>query len=225
MRHDTSTLGEDDAAVRIDDFNCSEVKEFVGRIRIQAMLKPFLLSSAFGLAIFPSINCPLQSDNELYFELLNQVPAKEIVQSIQQIKQHKVTDNDLKVSRSTATWFTFELNGNIMLQQVRLHPRTGSTNIGSRIKAVIVGDLEPGLDRNSFLSNSNKHRRTCCRMTSIAFFVFRLLFFACRKLAIPWKSTGGVNRNTSHTAHVQHVQMSVSPHITHDVRRSRMDQV
>ena len=43
------------------------------------------------------------------------VPAKEIVQSIQQIKHDKVIDNDLKVSRSTTTWYIREMDGNIIL--------------------------------------------------------------------------------------------------------------
>ena len=46
------------------------------------------------------------------------VPAKEIVQSIQQIKQEKVIDTELKVSRSTTTWFTLELDGHVIRQQV-----------------------------------------------------------------------------------------------------------
>ena len=36
---------------------------------------------------------------------------------------------------------------NMIHQQVRLHPRTGSsTTIGSRIKVEIIGDLQPGLN-------------------------------------------------------------------------------
>ena len=76
------------------------------------------------------------------------VPATEIVQSIQQIKQDKLIDNDSKVSRSTTTLFTLELDRNIILQQVRLHARTGSTTTGSRIKVGINGDLQPGLNNN-----------------------------------------------------------------------------
>ena len=75
------------------------------------------------------------------------VPAKESVQSILHIKQDKVIVNNLKISRSTTTRFTLELDGDIIFQQVRLHPRTGSsTTIGSRIKVGIIGDLQPGLN-------------------------------------------------------------------------------
>ena len=52
---------------------CWEVQEFIGRIRIQAILKPSLLSFTFCQDFYPSINCPLQSANELYLEPLNQV--------------------------------------------------------------------------------------------------------------------------------------------------------
>ena len=80
-------------------------------------------------------------------------PVKEIVQSVQQIKQDKVIDNDLKFSRSTTTWFTLELDGNIILQQVRFHPRiVSSTTIESRIKVGIIGDLQPGLISKKCLS-------------------------------------------------------------------------
>ena len=51
--------------------------------------------------------------------------------------------------------------GNIILQQVRLHPRYGSsTMIGSRIKVGIIGDLQPGLDSN-ILGRNHKHREIC----------------------------------------------------------------
>ena len=145
------------------------------------------------------------------------VPAKEVVQSIQQIKQDKVIDNDLQVSRSTPTWFTFELDGNTFFQQVRLHPRTGSTTIGSRIKVGIY-----------FLFKSIKHRRTCCRSDSDSLFLCSThCYFACRKLSIHRQSTVCVSRFTSHTASTFfHVQMcTVCPHITHDVTRSRVAQV
>ena len=93
------------------------------------------------------------------------VPAKQTVQSIQKIKQDKVIDNDVKVLRSTTTRFTLELDGNIILRQVRLHPRSGSSaKIGSRIKVGIIGHLQPGLNSKTILSNSNnKHRWTRCR--------------------------------------------------------------
>ena len=46
------------------------------------------------------------------------------------------------------------------LQQVRLHPRTGSTTIGSRIKVGIMKNF----------SRFNKHKRTCCRSDSDSLF-------------------------------------------------------
>ena len=48
--------------------NCSEAQEFIGRIRIQAIMKPFVLSTSSCQAIFPITNCPLHSANELYFQ-------------------------------------------------------------------------------------------------------------------------------------------------------------
>ena len=74
------------------------------------------------------------------------VPAKELVQSILHTKQDIIVYNK-KVSRSTTTRFAIELDGDIILQQVRLHPRAGSsTTIGSRIKVGIIVDLQPGLN-------------------------------------------------------------------------------
>ena len=47
--------------------------------------------------------------------------------------------------------FTLELDGDIIFQQVRLHPRSGSRTInGSGIKIGIIGDLQPGLNSNNF---------------------------------------------------------------------------
>ena len=58
----------------------------------------------------------------------------------------------MKVPRSTTRRFTLELDGKSILQQVRLHPRNGSsTMIGSRIKVGVIGDLQPGLNSNTFL--------------------------------------------------------------------------
>ena len=73
------------------------------------------------------------------------------IPSIQHTKQDNIIDNFLKVPKSTATRATLELDGNIILQQVRLHPCNGSsTMIGSRIKVGIIGDLQPGLDSYIF---------------------------------------------------------------------------
>ena len=99
------------------------------------------------------------------FKIMLKVPAKELIPSIQQIKQDNIIENNLKVPRSTTTWFTLELDGNIILQQVRLHPRNGSSimMIGSRIKVGILGDLQPGLKSNVFFGRNHEHRRTCCK--------------------------------------------------------------
>ena len=78
-------------------------------------------------------------------------PAKQLIPSIQHTKQDKMIDNNFKVPRSTTIRFTLELDGNIILQQVRLHPRNGSsTTIGSRIEVGINGDLHPGLNSKIF---------------------------------------------------------------------------
>ena len=68
-------------------------------------------------------------------------------QSIHPAQQEdKILNDNLKVTRSTPTRFTLELDGDIILQQVRLHPRSGSRTMnGSRIKVGIV-DLQPGLN-------------------------------------------------------------------------------
>ena len=86
-----------------------------------------------------------------YTKNMLKVLDKETGQSIQYTKQDKILDNNLKVPRSTTTRFTLELDGNIILQQVRLHPGNGSsTVVGSRIKVGIIGVLQPGLKSNIF---------------------------------------------------------------------------
>ena len=78
-------------------------------------------------------------------------------QSFLQIKQD-IMVNFLKVSRNTTTQLILELDGDFTLQpdqQVRLHPRTGSsTAIGSRIKVGILDGLQPGLNSEIFKSRS-----------------------------------------------------------------------
>ena len=79
------------------------------------------------------------------------VPDKEISQSIQHNKEGKILNNNLMNMRSTPFRFTLELDGHIILQQVRLHPRSGSRTMnGSRVKVGIIGDLQPGLNSNNF---------------------------------------------------------------------------
>ena len=74
------------------------------------------------------------------------VPDKEISQSIQHNKEGKILNNNLMNTRSTPKRSTLELDGNIILQQVRPHPRSGSRTMnGSRHKVGSVGDLQPGL--------------------------------------------------------------------------------
>ena len=61
----------------------------------------------------------------------------------------------LKDPRRTPTRFTLELDGIIILQHVRLHPRTGSSRTRrSRSKVRIFGDLQPGLISKYFMSKS-----------------------------------------------------------------------
>ena len=75
------------------------------------------------------------------------VPDKETSQSIQRNTEDKILNNNLKVTRSTPSWFTLELDGDTILQQVRLHPRSDNrTTSGRRIKVGIIGDLPPGLN-------------------------------------------------------------------------------
>ena len=65
-----STLSCNVGSARV---NCSEVQEFIGRVWIHAVLKHFVRSSPFCLESYPSINCPLQSANELYLQFFNKV--------------------------------------------------------------------------------------------------------------------------------------------------------
>ena len=46
--------------------NCLEVQELIGRMRIQAIFKHFLLSSSWCQWIHPSFDCPLQSTNNFF---------------------------------------------------------------------------------------------------------------------------------------------------------------
>ena len=56
-----------------------------------------------------------------------------------------------KKAKFSTTIFTRELDGDIILQQVRLHPRSGSRTMnGNRNKVGIMGDLRPGLNSKIF---------------------------------------------------------------------------
>ena len=134
------------------------------------------------------------------------VPDKEISQSIQHNKEGKILNNNLTNTRSTPFRFTLELDGDIILEQVRLHPRSGSRTMNrSRINVRITGDLQPGLNSNIFkveFINIGKLVPSRQEMipTNSCHLVQVVVFFACRQLSIPWQSTGGVTRTLSHIA-------------------------
>ena len=76
------------------------------------------------------------------------------IHSAQQRRQH--SQHNLMNTRSTPFRFTLELDGDIILQQVRLHPRSGSRTMnGSGHKVGIVGDLQPGLNSKFLRSKSS----------------------------------------------------------------------
>ena len=112
---------------------------------------------------------------------------------------------------------TLELDGNIILQQVRLHPRTGSTTIGSRIRVGVTGDLQPGLN-SFFMSNSDKLRENLLQNDFDS-------LFPCSGSSFSLAIDGRCEEiHLSYTT-FKHVQIrTVSPHITHDVTRSRVAQ-
>ena len=86
-----------------------------------------------------------------YSKKMLKVPDKEISQPIQHNKEGNILNNNLMNTRSTLVRFTLELDGDFILQQVRLHPRNGSKAMnGSRIKVGIIGDLQPGLNSKIF---------------------------------------------------------------------------
>ena len=65
-------------------------------------------------------------------------------------------------TRSTPIRLTLEVDGDVVLQQVRLHPRRGSRTMnGSRIRVGIIGDLQPGLNRKKFQGRNHQHREIC----------------------------------------------------------------
>ena len=88
------------------------------------------------------------------------VPDKDICQSIQPNEESKIRNNNLMNTSNTSTGFTLELDGDLILQQVRLHPRSGSRTMnGSRNTVGIIGDLQSGL--NNFFGRNHQHRETC----------------------------------------------------------------
>ena len=82
-----------------------------------------------------------------YTKNMLKVPTEEFIPSSSTPSKTKIIDNNLMNTRSTPERFTLELDGDIILQQVRLHPRSGSRTMnGSRIKVAIIGDLQSGLN-------------------------------------------------------------------------------
>ena len=80
------------------------------------------------------------------------VPDKEISQSIQRNKEGKILNNNLMNTKSTLLRFILELDGDTVLQQIRLHLRSGSRTMnGSRIKDCTV----------IFQCRNHQHGETC----------------------------------------------------------------
>ena len=141
------------------------------------------------------------------------VPAKELIPSIQHTKQNKIIDNNSKDQRSTTVRFTLELDGHIIPQQVRLHPRNGSsTMIWSRIKVGITGDLQPGLNSNSLRSKSEAQGRLCCKKWfRQPFFLVRVVVFS---LASNFQFPGNRRVVSTVTLLTQHVPSTASSTLT-----------
>ena len=105
---------------------------------------------------------PMKPDNDLIFvnrstlivdctKNMLKKPDQEISQSIQHSKEGTILNNKLMITRNTPIRFTLALVGDIILQQIRLHPRSGSRTMnGGRHKVGIIGDLQPGLNSNFF---------------------------------------------------------------------------
>ena len=134
------------------------------------------------------------------------VPAKEINRSIQQNEQDKIIDNNMMVPRSTPTRFTFALDGNIVFQQVRYHPRSGSRTMnGSRIKVGITCDFQPGLNSSKFFKVeiistgrpvAQLNHTTRRDSDSLFSHCSGCCFFDCRQLSLLRQSTGVCEQNT-----------------------------
>ena len=117
-------------------------------------------------------------------------------------------------TRSTPTRFSLELDGRIILQQVRLHRRNGSsTTIGSRIKVGIIGDLQPGLNsKKNFRSKSKARRDLLHEVIPTAFSLVQEVVF---RLPATFNSQAIDGRVWTVTPLTQHVQMrTLCPHIT-----------
>ena len=133
-------------------------------------------------------------------------PRREEFNPFQHTKQDKIIDNNLKVPRSTTTRFSLELDGKIVLQQVRPHPRSSSgTMNGSRIKVGIIGDLQSGMSKFSKVEIISTRRRVAqvkhtTRSDSESLFSY---YGNCFSLACKFQFPGnrrGVNRTPCHIA-------------------------
>ena len=101
---------------------------------------------------------PMKPDNDLIFvnrstlivdhtKNMFKVPDKEMSQSIQHSKEGTILINKLMITRNTPVRFILALVGDIILQQVRLHPRSGSRTMnGGRHKVGTICELQPGLN-------------------------------------------------------------------------------
>ena len=91
----------------------------------------------------------------LYKNMLK-VQDKDISQSIKHNKEDNILNNKLMIMRSTPERFTPELDGDIVLEQVRIHLRSGSrTKNGSRIKVGIIGVFLLGLNSKTILRSKS----------------------------------------------------------------------
>ena len=151
-----------------------------------------------------------------------QYKAGDLIPSIQHTKQDKIIDNNLKVPRSRTTLSTLELDGNIIFQQVRLHPRNGSsTMIGSRIKVGIIGDLQPGLNSNIFWSKSQTQEELLQEVIPTAFCIVHVVVF-CLPATFNSLATAGVCEQyhlshsmyrCAHSVHTSHCTHSLHSHL------------
>ena len=117
-------------------------------------------------------------------------PDQEISQSIQHSKEGTILNNKLMITRNTPIRFTLALVGDIILQQIRLHPRSGSRTMnGGRHKVWIIGDLQPGLNSN-FLKVEiiNMGKRVASQQEMIPRISFYLVQVVVFRLSAPFNS-------------------------------------
>ena len=140
---------------------------------------------------------------------------KETSQSIQRNKEDEIFDTNLKVTRSTPSRFTLELDGDIIFQQVPLHPRSGSRTMnGSQTKVGIIGDLQPGLNSKIFKIEIRTGKLVAPRQEVIPT-KYVLVFGCCFSIAGNFNSQavdGCVWTEHLHTLHVQ--TQTLCQHVT-----------